>query len=469
MKPGRVPVLLAALLAVASLHAADERLPGRDDYAYGFRLTTQGAAEFYALDMPLAFYRSVADSELRDAGVFNADGQPVPRQFEHRPPVETSIESTLVLGLVPLFGQQDNQPEQLRLLLRSADGTTLEYAAPDSGIAQDPATGKPLTGYIADSRTIAQDQQNNPAALAFDWPAAAEGFIGKVTIQDSEDLQSWRDLAGGTLADLQYEDTRVAQNRVGLARRPGNYLRISWQNMPDGWSLTGMHAIYTSTAVAARRDSISLDAVKAGDASREHIFDVGGYPPVDRMNLLLPDENIVLRASVFYRHDGEQRWLPAYSGLFYNIRRDGNAVQSAPASIPVLRARHWKVVINSGATTSPPRLQLGWYPDQLVFLAQGNAPFELVAGRARDRLEHYPQQRVLGDSSIFHMLRQSGQAGAASIGPRVEITGPAGLQVGAASPWKIALLWLGLSAAVTLVGWLVWSLMRDMRKAADDR
>jgi hypothetical protein len=71
---------------------------------------------------------------------------------------------------------------------------------------------------------------------------------------------------------------------------------------------------------------------------------------------------------------------------------------------------------------------------------------------------------MLGDRSIFKMLRESGQAGVATLGAREVRAGPDRLEVAATKPWRVALLWAGLIGAVLLVAWLVYSLMRDMRK-----
>ena len=76
---GKLPVVLLA--AMSGLVMAAE-LPGRDEYAYSFGLALQGDSEFFTVDIRAEVYHSVSDPNLRDAGVYNADGQPVPRLIE---------------------------------------------------------------------------------------------------------------------------------------------------------------------------------------------------------------------------------------------------------------------------------------------------------------------------------------------------------------------------------------------------
>jgi hypothetical protein len=175
---------------------------------------------------------------------------------------------------------------------------------------------------------------------------------------------------------------------------------------------------------------------------------------------------VVVRTSVYYRQHEENPWRLAVNGLFYNISRQGSALQSPAVAIGqgragLVRAGQWKVRIESGVAAGPVRLQLGWRPDRLVFLAQGAPPFELVTGRAQDELQRFPQETVLGDSTIFKMLRQSGKAGDASLGERMIIAGPAGLHTTETISLKVMLVWAGLIAAIAVVGWLVFSLLRE--------
>jgi hypothetical protein len=471
----RVALFAAAGILAGGLNAAD--LPARDAYAFGFPLTAGAESEYFAVDLPLAVYRSVADPALRDVGVYNANRLPVPRLIE-RPGVDNGAhdgagqapaEEEIALGLIPLYGSRAVPSEQLRLLLlHGGDSTRLELDTerpPPQASAADGA-GAPdrtLAGYLVDARQLEQPLQ----ALALAWPPPAEGFIGTVRVDTSEDLQHWRHLGSAALADLEFQGTRIEQNHVQLERPVADYLRIRWQEMPAGWRLSEVRGIYTGPGPAVQRDWLELDSHAPGEGAAESLFDAAGYPPVDRVNLLLPDGNVVVRAGVYYRLPGSEEWRLAHSGVFYNVSRRGGTLQSPAAAVGgragALRAADWKVRIESGVAAGPVRLQLGWRPDRLLFLAQGPAPFELVAGRAADAAQRFPQATVLGDTGLFEMLRSSGQAGPASLGPRAEIAGPAALQMAEPVRRKALLIWAGLIAAIAVVGWLVLSLLRENR------
>ena len=315
MKCSTRGVLMTAWLGLLAGPVVAQELPSADDYAYAFPLTVTGSTEFFKLDVPVEFYRSVSDPSLRDAGVYNANGQPVPRIFEHPAGEENDIEEQVTLGAVPLHVDVSEQPEQLRLLLQQAGtGINLKLEASEAGEAP---TNRALKAYIVDVR----DLEHEIVALVLSWPKQSQGFIGRVTVEHGENLQHWRRLGSASLATLEYDGTRIVQNRVELSGKVSDYLRISWRNMPDNWKLDAVTGIYTSQGLSASRDAVTLDSTAQGDTNREFIFDAGGYPPVDRVKLVVPGDNVVVRASIFSRQDDKGRWRLAHKGLFYNISR----------------------------------------------------------------------------------------------------------------------------------------------------
>lgn len=458
------PILgLAPLLALHSALAASE-IPAEDEYAFRFPVRIEQPAEFLAVEIPLEVYRSVSDPRLRDLGVYNTAGQAVPRMVEGRQERPRQVERETPLGMVPLYGGLEASGERLRLLMqRNEAGTTLQF---DSRLPRPAAEGLQLQAVIVDLR----DGEDTFAALDFDWSAPA-GFIGLVIVEDGDDLASWRRLARGTLAELEYEGefegefegTRIVRDRMELPREPGDFLRITWRNMPQGWRLKSVTGISRDHGPDETRQWLDLSPAEVADNGREFIFDAGGYPPVDRVNLLLPGGNVALRASVEYRHGPESAWRSGHEGLFYNISRGGDEIASDPARLSPSRASQWRVRILSGQADGDVRLHLGWRPERLLFLAQGEPPFTLASGRARDRIEGFPQDRMLGDSGIFAMLEESGEAGRASVGARQVGAGATVMEGARTWTWRTVLVWIGLIAAVLVVGWLVWSLMRESK------
>lgn len=463
---------LAISLVLVSLagRVAAEEIPASSGYAYGFPITGGEGAEFRAAPIPLSVYRSVTDPGLRDAGVYNAAGEAVPRLVVSPAAEAPAVEQEFDLGLVPLYGPAAEQGEQLRLLMmQDSSGTrlSLDARAPETGVDEGADT-KPaavVAAYIVDLRQpgTGTPQGARPEALRFNWAADASGFIGAVRVETSSDLQGWQEVARGTLADLSWEDTRIRQDRLELTPGLGDFLRITWSGLPPEFTLKSLTGISRGDGPAPRRDWIELEPSTIDEPRREFGFDFGAFAPVDRVNLLLPDENVVVRARILYRLDEADTWHLAHEGVFYHLTRQDRSVQSPPVDLGPVRAGDWQVQVESGSAGGALQLQLGWQRERLMFLAQGEGPFQLSTGRALDRLDDFPQQRLMGDHSLFRMLEESGQPGYAELGERYIVAGEEALVIGRTAAWRTWLLWAGLIGAVLLVGWLAHSLWRDMQ------
>jgi hypothetical protein len=446
---------LAMVLGFGSAHASDD-IPDRAAYAWQFPITIEQSAEFVATDIPLEVYRSASDSFLRDVGVYNAAGQAVPRIIRQHEEKPEDVEHRLALGIVPLYGELEQSQERLRLLMESnQSGTRLHF---DSGALASEQPAESLQAYIVDLRDL---EDETFTYLEFEWADSEAGFIGNIFVQQSDDLSRWRSLAHGTLADLEFEGTRIERNRVETHRETGDFLRITWSDMPEGWKLDSLTGIRRERGPDDEREWLVLTPVERSEDGREFIFDIRGFPPVDRANLVLAGNNVVVRASLDFRSGPESNWRRAHQGLFYNISRAGNEITSDPARLAIYRNSQWKVRIHSGRVDGNVKLRLGWRPEQLMFLHQGEPPFTLSSGRAQDSVENYPQHRLLGDNSLFTMLLDAGEPGRATVGTRSEAAGAVVMEGARTWTWRTVVVWIGLIGAVLFVGWMVWSLMRE--------
>ena len=453
----RAIVLLLAVMWGAQLAAADEVAP-TNTYAWHFPLEVEPGAEFLAAELPLSVYRSVTDSALRDIGVYNASGVAVPRLVSRQMPDTEVFETRLPLGMVPLYGEVEESDRRLRLLMKLHEaGTTLEF---NSSLPDAEAGQVELNAVIADLR----EYEGKLNALEFVWSRESPGFIGRVTIEDSADLASWRSLAHGTLADLEFQGTHIEQRRIEIGRQPQDYVRVRWNDMPQGWKPETLVAVSAGDVPEMAREWLELEASETSQDGRSHVFDLEGYPPVDRLQLVLDGNNTVVRATLEARHNGDSFWQATHHGLFYRVTRAGNEVTAPAAEIAPTRAAQWKVQIVAGQLDAPLRLRLGWKPERLLFLAQGDAPFTLATGRAHDRFDRFPQQRLMGDTAIFDMLQSAGDPGQAHVGARQQGAGGEALVATRPFSWKTAAIWAGLIIAVGFVAWLVVSLLREERQ-----
>lgn len=445
---------LGLCLPLGETLAAD--VPEMGEYAYGFPVQTGQMADYYRLKLPFIVYDSVSDPRLRDLGVYDANGQPVPRVVERPARRPEPAEQRVALRVFPLMRDAPSQPDDIRLLLqRDANGTQLELNTTTTAPAGDPAPTQPAY-YILDLRALDHPLE----ALELGWEPTDKTFIGRVEVMGSKDLEAWTAVGDGAVANLNDGEARISANRVTLRSGQYKYLRISWSGLPAGWSLRHATGYFHQNGDEVELEWLELDADRNEDGA--WMFEMTGSPLVERIELSFPDDNVVIRGSVQAWSEPGERWLRVHQGLFYHWRRGGDAVASPSHAVSPLRANRWKVVIDKGRTDTPVRLRLGWRPDRLLFVAQGQGPYTVAAGRAADALEGFPQEVAFGDAGILGMLRDTGRGSDARLGDRYPLAGSSKLVAARRIDLATVSLWIALVLGVALVGWMALSLVRQL-------
>jgi hypothetical protein len=73
-----------------------------------------------------------------------------------------------------------------------------------------------------------------------------------------------------------------------------------------------------------------VTGTQTADRTGEFQFDLGTGPPVDRLNLELPELNTVTEADFLSRSDTKSPWHPVAQGVFYRLQStDGGTTQVA--------------------------------------------------------------------------------------------------------------------------------------------
>lgn len=448
--------LLLPFAAAAQSGDSSAEVPALSDYAWGFSIETGEPASFYSVELPLEVNRSVTDPALRDAGVYNGEGKPVSRIFERPADDQDRIERSNPLPALPLYEVPGSGADGDRLSIeREGDGTRFRFDLKDL-LARD--EDERLVAYVVDTRGSDEDI----AAIDLAWDQMNPGFMGRVMVDGGNDLQKWRPIGSAVVAYLREDEASIEQRRITLRTGEFDFLRIRWEGLPENWRLSQVMGVHVEGAPDASRKFITLDASGTDPDDGGRTFSLGGAPTVDRLRVVLPVPNTVISASVFYWSERYDHWIEAGHGSYHHIIRDANAVMSEPLIIGRTRTGRFKVVITRGPADVEMQLEVGWRPDRLLFLAQGQGPFTLAAGNADDELRDFPQQRIYGSGSLAELAERDGNVVAASLGPRYELGGPDRLVATKVIDWKTVLLWFGLVLGVLFVGFMAIRTIREL-------
>ncbi len=431
--------------------------PQLSDYAWGFPIEVSEVASFYSVELPLEVNQSVTDPALRDAGVYNGDGSPVPRMFARVGDDQEPVERSNPLPTLPLYEAVDARTGKNGLLIeREGDSTQFKFDLEDLLV---PDEDERLVAYIVDARQT----DDNATALDLVWGQMEPGFMGRVMVDGGNDLQNWSPVGSAVVAYLREDAASIEQRRVRLRRADFDFLRIRWEGLPENWHLSQVMGVYVDGFADAVRNFVTLESTSVDPDDGGQIFSLDGAPTDYQVRIVLPVPNTVISARVLYWSERRERWLSAGRGSYHHIIRDNNAVMSDPLKINKARTNRFKVVINRGPTDVPVQLEVGWRPDKLLFLAQGQSPFTLATGSANDESRQFPQHRIYGDRSLATLAESNGGVVAASLGPRYELGGPDRLVATRSINWRTLILWFGLVLGVVFVGFMASKTIRELR------
>lgn len=461
-------IVFAAMLAVAGAAAAAER-PA--DFAFGMPLTTDGQEALHEVTLPAAVYGGVTRADLGDVRVFNGAGDPVP--FAWRPRRTAGAESTPPVTLT-LFALKADAGKGLAgvsiRVRRGADGrSSVDVTSTEPGQKGE----QRIVGYFVDLTSLDRLLR----AIDLDWEPAPGGHAGKLRVETSDDLGSWRTLvAAAPLVDLEMGGQRLQRKRIELPSQHARYLRLSWVASGGAPELTSLRGELVDRVVETDRQWLLIDPA-TGEKPGDYLFDLRGHFPVDRLRLRLPEANTVARVEWLARNRTDQPWHPVARAITYRLRHDGGDVTSADLAFGASTDRYWLLRVDQrggGLGAGMPQLEAGWVPHSLVFAARGEPPFQLAYGRRGAQPAHHaidaliPGYREAASAPVRAAGAGAPQAisisKATALAQR-ELGGKARLEE--AIDWKRWSLWGALVLGVLVLAAMAWRLVRQLDTRGD--
>ncbi|MCF5945773.1 DUF3999 domain-containing protein, partial [Xanthomonas perforans] len=337
----------------------------RQDYRQQWPLQVTGAdVGLYQVSLDAAVYRTAHDAALRDVTVIDALGQELPTAWL---PMDAAPAAAVRHQRLPLFA--------LPAGAAPANGDLQLIAERDASGAVRRLEGRFATGAVAAGRGVswlidASALRDRPRALVLDW----EGDMpvqAQVRVEGSDDLRDWRVLvSSATVMALDNQAQRLQQRRIALDDG-ARYLRL----------VTASGELPALRVVEAELDGVAMSTPPqwldlpgtARDAAL--VYALPGRFPISQLDVGGSQAEAV-EWIVASRDSDDAPWLQrAGPWLAYRLGQ-GTAAASPPQLLTApVRDRQWRLVAAQGRSTAVPTLRVGYQPERLMFLAQGQPPY----------------------------------------------------------------------------------------------
>jgi hypothetical protein len=438
----------SALALVAPCAVADDPPP----FAYEWPLET-AAAPAYTVELPQEAYAWASpDGQLGDVVVVDAQGREVAAGLYQPAPDPTRLETADAVLLAVPGGSTD----------ASSGGTAVRRSTNgDIIIESQPAPAGPSSEWVFDAHTMMA-----PRSLQF--PVAAEDSRISIDVDGSRNLQDWTPLTrGASVVSLGQGNDRVEARNVQLGGGPMRYFRISvrqgaapWQSGQTHVTLAGLVSDPALRDEAKRR-WLDVTAGKATTSGQgvDYEYTLPAALPVSGLRVRLGQGDSVARldaASVDGPVQGE-----ALGTLVVTPQPQD------PGRTLNVEARRRSVIRLHSATPlrSAPLLSVGWRPDRLVFLPEGQAPYRLRVGSATARRGAWPVDDAIG--SLRKQFGEAWRPGVATVGEGHELGGKQAVAAPSRFDWTRPILWIVLVLGAVMVVGMAAALLRG--REGDDR
>lgn len=464
----RFVCMLAAAAAVTATAHAQPAQPASgltpDDFAYGLELFPGAGTLVQTHMLPAKVYRGVTRADLSDVRVFNAAGSHVPSAIR-LPLVRDQAPRQVALPLFPVDAPTQDGPAQLSMRLeRRPDGTlvaTANAAAPVPASSSE-GTASPRA-YILDGSQL----QGRTAALRVRWDGAAP-FVATLTLESSSDLATWHTVGSrGTVAQLEHQGHALQRNRVVVATLLPAYLRIT-SDRPLPMVITSTDMELVPDRSPPKRETLSV----AGSSTAPGVFrfDVGGPIPVDQVRVAGVESGAMATVSLLSSTQPQGPYVLRHRGLVYSVSQGDVTLEHPAAPVSLTRDRHWELRVEDGSGglgADAPMLEVGWVPEQLVFVARGPGTHVLAYGSTRAPQTRLNATQILSvlPASVVEALPPS----TADLGAAVTLGGAEVLRPAPTQAWKKGVLWAVLIAGVLLLLGMSYRLVSQLnaRPGAD--
>ncbi len=424
----------------------------REDFAWQWPVHTTENTGAYRIVIDDAVYEHLRTADLRDLDVIDAEGHTVPAALIAPENASPAFDWQPAPWFELPSAQSTVNVAAISEIARDGSVRRVEWQAAQAGVPD----------ILIDASQVGKPLQS----LQVQWAAGQAPFDHAYRVSVSDDLREWREIEEDAhLIELGNEEgQRVLRDRIALPDLRARYVRLT----PAGARTAALKLTSVRVAVAAaasdaadwRWRMLQGRRVESTDGQVHFEFTLDGRFPIARADVQLPGNH-----SQQWRlesRDGDTAPWRAVTAPWdaYQVQDARGSSRSPARELGAInRDRQWRLSTAQFPGSGAPELRLGYRPETLAFVAQGQPPYVLVAGSAR------ATRAEASVEAMFDALRaQRGQAwepSLATLGPRDVLAGSIALVP--AKPerdWKAWLLWGVLIAGAVLVTGFALSLLR---------
>ncbi len=428
-----------------------------DDFAYHATLS-DAKSSLRQLWLPLSVYQNMQRHDYGDLRVFSADGQVVPHQIIH--PTSAAKTQLSALPFYPFSQQQAANPANIRVIIDQHQRR--EQLDIHQQLNQEQSTKQHEFQYIienlnADGGSLSKHKQTL-CTLLLEWEQPSPSMILQFSLDSSDNLQNWISRGRSfSVSKLSYAGAQLVSNTVNLTCITDKYLRLTWLKPKQQVHLSKVSGVH-STAGEQKLQWKSF-AKPIDDKAGNWLFESDVMARLSQMEFDAPQDGMLYQGRLYSRNDRKSPWRYRKNITQYRLTVGETNLKSSAFFVAQNNDRYWKFEPGYEGRLNEnqlPEIRGGWQQEQLLFLAQGNQPFQLAYGN--------PTIAPLKNSGLTTLKTAFEDTGAipdlVNVAATQENKNMHRTEID--MPWKKIGLWALLLFGTALLAYMALSLYRQM-------
>lgn len=453
---------LIGLFAAALVSSAHAQAPS--EFAWRGRIEGAPQASLARAMLPAQALLRLQSAQANDVRVFDANGQPVAFALAQPPQAAAGTrEPTRRFPALPLYGSASAAAGKGAIEVKIEDGGAQRSVwvnmAPGGG-AGTQRDGARLPSVLIDTRA----EKRAISALVIHDQVPPNRPV-EIRVSTSADLAHWTPVpVRGRIYRFQGEnapanDTLEMQAPLQLE---GRYLRLEWQ-AEDSVAVSGVTGLIAPPTPRPPRVAATLPAPRTDGAAALE-WELGFATPIAALELVTQQPNTLVPVRILGRNKVSEPWQLLGRTVVWRLGHPGgdHVNPAAPLQRPSVRWLRVEATHGMRLEGIPLTAQVVFDPVQVVFVAGGQGPYEVAAGRPDTAAAALPLSMLMATTQ--RKVEELPAATVVSLSDAPPPRGPLAQWLPRGVEPRTALLWVVLGGGVLLLGGVAWSLLRQLNR-----
>ncbi len=442
-------ILLTLQILFLSITYAKPLSP--DDFAYNATLS-DAKSSLRQVVLPLNVLQNMQRRDYGDLRVFSAEGQIVPHQFIHAMSEAKTQETELTF--YPFSQQQIANPANIRVIINQRQGRQ----SVDINQQLNQAESAKSHEYLYIIENLNAKRKQGLCKLKLEWEQPTPSMILPFSLESSDNLQNWKSRGRShNVSNLSYAGAQLTRREVDFSCTSDKYLRLIWLKPKQQVRLTKVSGVYSTAGEQAVQWKSFTKPID--DKAGNWLFESDVVASLIKMEFIAPQDGLLYQGKLYSRNNTKTPWRFRKNITQYRLNIGDTSLQSSAFSLTANNDRYWKLEPGYEGPLSEnqlPEIRAGWQLQQLVFLAQGNAPFQIAYGN--------PSIVPTNNTGLSQLIRTFNDTG---VTPNTVTVGNTqhnknAPKIGSDIPWKLIGLWALLIIGTGMLAYMALNLYRQM-------